>query len=148
MQPDKFALVVRLRQAALDETRRHLAECLAAEEHAAGALSGAESEVDRQRAAAEMLSGDDAVVEAFATWLRGHRPVLEQVRAEYQRTVAETAMARAALAAARGALEAAEELHALRQEEARAATLRAEQQALDDLPGPWRSPQADQAWDQ
>lgn len=134
MQHDKVALVVRLRQAALDETRRHLAECLAAEQRAAGALASVEAEVDRQREAAETLSGDDAVVEAFAAWLRGYRPALEHARSDHQARVAETALARAALAASRGALEAAEELLALRQEEARVAALRAEQRVLDDLP--------------
>lgn len=139
MSHDRLALVVRLRQATLDETKRHVAECLSAEERTGTALSVAEAEVERQREAAESLSGDDAVVEAFAAWLRSHRLVLDEARGEHQRAVAETALARAALAAARGALEAAEELRALRLREAEAEELRADQRAMDELAQPRRN---------
>lgn len=142
MARDQIAIVIRLRQAALDEAQRHLAACISGEDQARAVLLGAEAEMERQRRSAEQLTGDDTVVEAFAAWLARHRPVVAQARAEHDRAMAETARARAALAAARAAVEVAEELRDRRAAEARAAELRAEQQELDEVarlrrrPGP------------
>lgn len=142
MARDQLGIVIRLRRAALDETQRYLAECVAAEERERTVLLGAEEEVERQRRIAEQMTADDTVVEAFAAWLARHRPVIAKARAEHERAMAETARARAALAAARAAVEVAEELRERQAEAARAAELRVEQQELDEVararkrPGP------------
>jgi len=133
MARDPLDIVIRLRQSALEETRRHLTECLAAEDQAAAVVAALETEAARQRLAAESLSASDATVEGYATWLARHRAARERGQANLDRAASETTRARAALTAARAALEAAEALRDSRLAEARATAARAEQHALDDI---------------
>jgi len=126
-------IVIHLRRSALDETRRHLTECLTAEDQASAAVVALEKEAVRQREVAESLSANDATVEVYAAWLARHRAVQKRAQADLDRAGSETARARAALTAARAALEAAEALRESRQAEVRAAAARAEQNALDEM---------------
>jgi hypothetical protein len=132
MARDPFAILLRVRRVALDEARRALADCLAAEAIAAKALMEAEADIVRERATAASLDADDAAVEAFAAWLRIARGRIDQARALHERLIAETARARAIVAVAQGSLEIAQTASDQRAVDEREARQRREQLNLDE----------------
>jgi flagellar export protein FliJ len=129
---DPIPVVARLRNLAVEEAKRALADCLSAEASAAEALRALEDAIGAETDAAADLSGDDRSVEDFSTWLRHANA--DRVAAQATLTAAETrsAESRAVLAASRSAAKAMESLLAQREAERQAATARREQVALDE----------------
>ena len=74
MTHDPLESLLRLRRLAVDEARRGLADCLRVESLAAHAVAAIESAIDHETDVATDLASGDAVVEAFAAWLRRIRP--------------------------------------------------------------------------
>jgi flagellar export protein FliJ len=130
MARDPLHGLVRLRQLAADEARGLLADCLRDEEAAEGAAARIAASIERETDAAISLSTTDAQVEAFAAWLRRIRPEQQAAHAAQDQAEIETARARAMVAAARAALEAAEDMV---QRHAAALRAEAERQAQRDL---------------
>jgi flagellar biosynthesis chaperone FliJ len=133
MSADPLRVLARVRRLALDEARRRLADCLAAEDAAATALAAIDAEIGREREAAMSLAADDAAVESFAVWLPEARRRADQAEAVLARASAETHLARAAVSATRGAYEAVEHALQRRAEVQRSIRTQAEQRALDEV---------------
>jgi flagellar export protein FliJ len=131
MTRDPLESLVRLRRLAVDQARRGLADCLRIEEETMHAVAIIEAAIQRETEAASDLAADDADVEAFAAWLRRIRP--KQHAAHLAEAEAETAQARVVLAAARTAMEAAEEMLAKHDAARQAEAERQEQHALDEV---------------
>ncbi len=132
MPRDPLDALVRVRQIALDEARRALAVCLAAEDAAETARVRSEAAITQERDAAERLDAGDAAVEAFAAWLPIARERLRQTIAAYERSLAETARARAVATLAQSAHEAAEDALARKREAERVTRQGQEQLALEE----------------
>lgn len=132
MNRDPLESLVRLRRLAADEARRGVADCLRDEEATAQAVATIEADIERETEAAANLATSDAEVEAFAAWLRRIRPKQYAAHVAEDRAEAETVRARAVLAAARAAVEAAEEMLAKHEAARRAEAARLEQHALDE----------------
>ncbi|MBN9562976.1 MAG: hypothetical protein J0H14_19955 [Alphaproteobacteria bacterium] len=132
MARDPLAILLRVRRAALDQARRALAECLAAEAIAAKALTKAEADIVQERAMAASLDADDSAVEAFGAWLRIALERVDQARASHERITAETARARAIVALAQGSLEVAQTAFDQKATDEREARQRREQLNLDE----------------
>ena len=125
--------VLRLRQMALDEAKRELAECVQAVTEASERTKTATSAIHRERAAAEALEAPDAAVEAFAAWLpRGLRAV-DAAREAEARIEAALTQARVRVTNARSAVEAIETVLQGREEARQAALRRAEQAEMDEV---------------
>jgi flagellar FliJ protein len=137
---DALTTILRLRGLAVAEAKRALAARLQEEDVAAVDAGAAERALAVERNAASAMDVGDGAVEAYAAWLPlGHR-VLDAARERSRNCEAGTMLARARLAAAQGAHEAAERMQATRDAEARLEALKAEHLALDDLP---RRPRSD-----
>ena len=130
MNHDPLEALLRLRQLAVDEARRGLAECLRIESDAAATVAAIEATIERETEAATDLASTDAQVEAFAAWLRRIRPKQQAAHAAEAEAEVATAGARVVLGAARGAVRVVEELLA---QHAAAAEAKAEHQAQKDI---------------
>lgn len=86
------------RAAALAETQRFLAECLAGEAVAEQGFVQAEAAMWERRDRATALSDDDEAVEDFAEWLPQGRRQIAAAEALLDRAQADTSRARAMLA--------------------------------------------------
>lgn len=133
MPRDALQTVLRLRRLACDEARRALGAAIAREDLARSAADAVEQEIVRETETACSLIADDAVVEAYGTWLIGARQRAEAARSAAERAEAETGRARAALNLARAGLESAEALAAQRAAHQAEAEAQRDQHALDDL---------------
>jgi flagellar biosynthesis chaperone FliJ len=133
---DTLSVLIRLRQQACDDAQRQLVASLAAEGRAQAMADDAERAIASETEAALDLCGSDATVEAFAAWLPVARGRLEQALRGLETRRAETARARAGLAASRTALESVETLQQRRQEKERLARERRWQLELEDRPAP------------
>lgn len=132
MTHDLLETVLRLRQRAVDNSRRGLAASLAAATVADDAARVAEQDIRHETEIASDPAGDDRLVEAFAAWLPAARQRALQARGWHERQEAEVARCRADLAASRTALETIEQLVADRRAQEQEAAARREQQALDE----------------
>jgi colicin import membrane protein len=135
MTQDPLGSLLRLRQVALDEARRELAECLRAESEAGAAVAAIEAAIEHEMEVASSLAAGDAEVEAFAAWLRRIRPEQRAAEAAVAAAEAATAQARAVLGAARAAVRAAETMIEKKAAEARAAADRKAQAEVDEVAG-------------
>jgi flagellar export protein FliJ len=133
MTRDPLESLMRLRRLAVDQARRGLADCLRIEEETMHAVAIIEAAIERETEAASDLAADDADVEAFAAWLRRIRPKQHAAHLAEDEAEAETAQARVVLAAARTAVEAAEEMLAKHDAARQAEAERQEQHALDEV---------------
>ncbi len=133
MAADPLAALLRLRQIEVDEARRSLGDCLAAERAAREAVEHADRAIAREAEAAADLTADDARVEAFAAWLPTGRAAQQAATHALTTAEARVAEARAALTLSRAALRAAEQLMATREAEREAQKLRQEQLRLDEI---------------
>lgn len=133
MSRDPLHGLVRLRRFAVDEARGALADCLRCEEAADAAVDGIAAAIERETEAATSLSTNDADVEAFAAWLRRIRPEQHAAHAAQDQAEIETARARAVVAAARGALEAAEDMVKRHEAALRAEAERLAQRDIDEV---------------
>jgi flagellar export protein FliJ len=136
MPRDPLRAVLRLRRLALDEARRELGHCLAAEAVAIADRKAAEAAIQTEEQAAAALDADDGAVEAFAAWLPRGRQAIAQAEAGVIRAETATAQARARLTAARAAAEAAEQMMDARFSADHDAQARRDQAALDDAARP------------
>jgi hypothetical protein len=129
---DPLAVVVRMREMAVDEAKRALAECLTVEAGAIEALRLLDATIASETDAAGDPMGDDQMVEDFAAWLR--RIGVERRAAVRALEVAEmrSTEARAALGACRAAAQAVSEIVQSREGERKAALERKTQLALED----------------
>lgn len=116
MKHKAIQTVARLRRLALDDASQALSRALAAETMAAARADEATRQIADEAAAASSLTGDDAMVEAFAAWLPGARQHAAEARDACERAGAEVARQRAVLTASRAAYEAVEALLAQRAE--------------------------------
>ena len=132
MAHDPLGSLLRLRRLACDAAKRAVVECLDAETEAGSCAWEAGLAIEREADAAAAGAGGDALVEAFAAWLPGARLRAGQAQALHERRQAETACARAALAASRGALESLETLIARRAAGVAETAARIAQRELDD----------------
>ena len=129
---DPLVTVARLRNLAVEEARRALADCLTQEATATDALRRLDAAIAAETDAASDPSGNDQAVADFAVWLR--RISIDRAAADAALAAAETgsAEARADLAASRSAAQAMDALLAGRATERQAAADRREQGALDE----------------
>ena len=135
MPSNSLQSLLRMRQLTVEDARRSLVECLAAEESAEQAAHAVEAEIRRETEAACRLGGGDEVVEAFAAWLQRMRPVAQAADATLEAATLRTSEARAVLSAARSAAEATEALLSRQEAEREAGAIKAEQFVLDDAAG-------------
>ncbi len=132
MKHDPLESLLRLREVAADEARRHLADCLRLESEAAEAVAAIEAAIKRETEAATSLAAGDTEVEAFAAWLRRTRPKQQAARATKEAAEAATAEARAVLGAARAAVRAVELMLENKAQAARAEAERKVQGQIDE----------------
>jgi flagellar export protein FliJ len=132
MTRDPLEALLRLRRLTSDEARRFLAECLRNEERASQVLAAIEAAVERETEAATSLATGDAEVEAFGAWLRRIRPQQMAAHVAEDHAEAETARARAVLAAALAAVQAAEDMLKKHQAAREAEAARRMQHELDE----------------
>jgi len=132
MPRNPLATLIRLRQRALDDAQRGVVDCLRTEAQAQRLADEADRAIGRETVAASDPDGPDSAVEAFAAWLPGARLRLEEARRELETLQAETARARASVAACRTALESVETLQQQRREEVQKAREHRLQLELED----------------
>lgn len=132
MREQTLRTLLRLRRIAMDEGRLMLAECLDREAVASKTARAIELSIREETDRASALDASDAVVETFALWLRRTREALAVANAAWLEAEAATHEARTVLAASRQAVEAVETELARLADEARLATNRREQRALDE----------------
>jgi flagellar export protein FliJ len=132
MARDPLQAVLKLRELAVEEARRHVAQCLEAETTAGHELAEMDQAIARETAAASDLAAGDAEVEAFAAWLPQARRRARAAEAKHEAAVMETARARAALAATRAGAEAVQKLMEKRRAEHEAELQRKAQAVLDE----------------
>ena len=130
-----LATLLRIRKAAVDQGRRALADCLAAETSALDSLRDIEIAITRETEMASQPAAGDEGVEDFARWLR--RACQDRADSERALQMAEagTQEARAVLAAAQAAMRAVESVIEARAAAGQAAGLKAEQDAIDEIAG-------------
>ena len=110
MTRDPLEALLRLRNLAVGQARRGLADCLRVEGQAAQTVAAVEAAIEHEIEVATNLGSGDAEVEAFAAWLRRIRPKQQAAHAAEAQAEAATSQARAVVAAARAAVRAAEEM--------------------------------------
>jgi hypothetical protein len=132
MTPAALATLRRLRRQGLQAASRALAEAQAAQAEAEAAVRAARRLLDTEREAAEDLAADDAKVESYAAWLPRGRAALDEAELAQARATAATDLARARLAAARIAMEAADRLAERQRQAARDRAARAERETLQE----------------
>jgi flagellar export protein FliJ len=140
MARDPLHGLIRLRHFAVDEARGALADCLRDEEAAEAEAARIAAAIERETDAAASLSTSDAQVEAFAAWLRRIRPEQQAAHTAQDQAEIETARARAVVAAARAALEAAEDMVQRHEAALRAEVERRAQRDLDEMAAQMHQP--------
>lgn len=133
MKRDPLEALLRLREVAVDQSRRDLADCLLVEGEAEAAVAAIDAAIEHEADVVTDLRSGDAEVEAFAAWLRRMRPRQHEARRATEQATAETAAARAALAMAQTAVRVVEEMLAHHADAVRAAAERAAQRELDEI---------------
>jgi flagellar export protein FliJ len=133
MKQDPLESLLRLREVAVDEARRGLADCLRIESDAAAAVASIEAAIERETEAASSLAAGDNEVETFAAWLRRIRPKQQAARAAEEAAEAATAEARAVLGAARAAVRAVEQMLENKAKAAHEEAMRKAQGHIDEV---------------
>ena len=133
MKQDPLESLLRLREVAVDEARRGLADCLRIESDAAAAVAAIEAAIERETEAASSLAAGDTEVETFAAWLRRIRPKQQAARAAEEAAEAATAEARAVLGAARAAVRAVEQMLENKAKAAHEEAMRKAQGQIDEV---------------
>jgi flagellar export protein FliJ len=133
MKQDPLESLLRLREVAVDEARRGLADCLRIESDAAAAVASIEAAIERETEAASSLAAGDNEVETFAAWLRRIRPKQQAARAAEEAAEAATAETRAVLGAARAAVRAVEQMLENKAKAAHEEAMRKAQGQIDEV---------------
>jgi len=133
MTDHALSLLLRQRLAALDEARARLAEAVAGETTLDDQRKAIERDIQRETDTVECLDTPDALVEAFASWLRAVRAE-QRVNADALRQAEErTQEARTVLAACRAAVSTVEKLLEERAAAERRIEERVAQRSLDEI---------------
>lgn len=132
MNNDPLGVLLRVRQMAVDQARRALAESLARETAASASCEDIERSIAREMAAACNVAGDDGVAESFAAWLRTILPAQTAAEAARANAASATEEARAVLAATRAGVRAVESMRERQETERRLKREQAEQRLLDE----------------
>ncbi len=133
MRDEPLLTLRRLRRLALDEARLTLADCVAEETRAAAAIRAIDEDIRRETECASSLEPDDAMVEAFAVWLRRVRAEQQGAEVALRDAEGRTHEARAVLTIARSAVEAVETELTRRDEAKLKESQRIEQRSLDEI---------------
>ena len=133
MRADRLGALLRLRGLAQAGAPRVLAARLARAPGADGARAAPEAAIRREHDAALDPDGGDEMVEAFAAWLPSGMAAAGAAREALAFRGAETSRARAELAAARAALEAANLLQARREAEEKREALRRQEAEIAEM---------------
>ena len=135
--PDPFLppllALMRMRRVGVSEARLGLIARLDAQTAADREVANIERRMAREAEAAADISTGDGTVEAYGRWLGLARREAEAAREVRERAWAETAVARARLAASRAAVEAVRSVVDRREAEAEAEAARREQAAIDEM---------------
>jgi flagellar export protein FliJ len=133
MRHDPLEALLRLRQLAVDQSRRDLADCLREESEAEAVAAEIAASIEHEADVVTDLCVGDAEVEAFAAWLHRMRPRQQEAERAVDQAGAETAAARAALAMAQAAVRVVEEMQKHHADAARTDSERAAQQEIDEM---------------
>jgi flagellar export protein FliJ len=133
MKQDPLEALLRLRQVAVDQSRRDLADCLRAEAEAEAAVQVIDASIEHEAEVVSDLGAGDAEVEAFAAWLRRMRPRQREAKRAVEQAEADTLAARAALAMALAAVRVVEDVQMHQADAARAEAERAAQREIDEM---------------
>ncbi|MQR98600.1 flagellar export protein FliJ [Gluconobacter aidae] len=133
MERSPLETLIILREQELDLVERSFSEAVARETVAEEKLAAAQTEILNEQRAASSSTADDGAVEAFSRWLPAGRQAVLDARECCREAAMDREAVRAALIAARAAMEAVRTLREEHKEEERQADLRKEQNALDEL---------------
>jgi len=133
MKRDPLEALLRLRQVAVDQSRRDLTDCLRAEAETEAAVQAIDASIEHEAEVVSDLGAGDAEVEAFAAWLRRMRPQQREAKRAREQAEADTATARAALAMAQAAVRVVEEMQMHQADAAREEAERAAQREIDEM---------------
>lgn len=140
MSRSPLETLLKLRKQEMERAEQVFETALANEEQAREAVGAAEDRILQEQQVASSPDCDDTLVEAFGNWLPVGREAVRQARRQEQQLVIDTAVAQAALVAARTAYKTVETLSAQRKEQARQKMLKDEQNQMDDFRRPLHSP--------
>lgn len=130
--PDPLTSLARVRALAVDDAKRALADCLAAESAARQALRTLDHTIAAETEAASDPSGDDRTVEIFSAWLCRIATERQTAASALERAEVRSNEARIVLTMGRSAARATEELLAERAEAEHTRRTVREQAALDE----------------
>jgi flagellar export protein FliJ len=133
MAQDKLRVLLTLRERTVEQARKALAVCVAAETAAMDAIRGVDSAIQHERAAADRSADTGPAKEMFAAWLVRARSRREAAVAALAKAEGRTGEARAALAAARAAVRVVEQLADDRDAAEQTTADARERHALDDI---------------
>jgi len=140
MKDKAIRALLRVREREYEETLRFMAAAIQLLDAASGRVKCAEEALVQERDIALSPLAEDAAVEHYAAWLPHGQKALQVALDEMNRQTAETARARSTMIMARAALKAVQTLDEQRALQKRLATLKAEQNTLDDFGGQTASP--------
>lgn len=132
MKRDPLQTMLRVRQSALDEAQKAVADAYRLEQDALLRAEEAAHALEHEMKAASSLTAGDDAVEMFARWLPVGRSALRRAHDEQQQTTTALDRARAVLALARSGVRAVETLMEQRQQERVLEEGRRDQRILDE----------------
>lgn len=133
MRRETLASIVKLRQQAIADAKKRLAETIGEESRAQAQAQEADRRLLHEaEVAADVTAGDD-VVEAYARWLPKGLRLSSDARLVWEAATTEVSHARATLDAARAAAELAENALDAFDKTELAGRMRKEQHELDEL---------------
>ena len=133
MKRDPLGTMLRVRQSALDEAQKAVADAYQRERDASDRADAASAALEQEMQAAMNLAGGDEAVETFARWLPVGRRVLKQAHDAQREATASLDHARAILTLARSGVRAVEALIEQRRTERRLEDDRRDQHMLDEV---------------
>lgn len=132
MKRDPLQTMLRVRQSALDEAQKAVADAYRLEQDALLRAEVAARALEQEMTAATNLTVGDDAVETFARWLPIGRNTLRHAHDERQQATTALDRARAILALARSGVRAVETLTEQREQERRVEEGRRDQRILDE----------------
>jgi hypothetical protein len=132
MRRETLVSIAKLREQAITDAKRRLAETIAEESRAQQAAQAADRELLHEAETAADVTAGDEVVEAYARWLPKGLAQAAEARLAWESATTEVSHARATLDAARAAAELADEALAAFDKAALEARLRKEQSEMDE----------------
>ena len=135
MKRDPLGTMLRVRQSALDEAQKAVADAYRLERDAFDRAEAASAALEREMQAAMSLTGGDEAVETFARWLPAGRRAIKLAHDAQRDATAVLDQARAVLTLARSGVRAVETLIEQRRAEQRLEDNRRDQRALDEAAG-------------